>query len=561
MARAFRDQAAALARAFLARFFENEITRGADDLKSSFFWLAGVLTGPGIFIPLLMAFDWSVVGMTRGHEVLQAVSRGDKAFYLGLGMVVAAIVSAVSWNSLLPDRRDGLILGALPVRAATIVAAKLAALGAYVGLVGIAMHAAGSLLFGFALASGGPFAFLLRGIAGHLLASFAATAFVLLSITSVLGILLVALGPRLFARASPVLQAGLAGMVVLGLWALPVINTATVPVLAGGAASERWILHTPPLWFLGLYEWMLGTSEPLLLDLARIGAIALAASLVTTGVIYPLAYRRVMVAVVQGDPSTRRARRGLALPERLAVRMGPAARLQAVTAFYLTTIARSDRHRFVVAIGFGLAAAWSLPALLVLSEPPRHLSLALLSQPLAAMAFIVASLRIAAAIPADLRAGWLFESQRVSRLDGHRALERLLLLIGVAPVLLVFVPLYWRLFGPWVAVAHGALVAGLGALLIELALWRFDGGACARAWDVESARLGRLWPAYLVGFLAFTLGAATLSLTVIRRPVAMLACIVAVAVLAAVVRVISLKQPLEPAVTADTAPGELLGLH
>jgi len=320
------------------------------------------------------------------------------------------------------------------------------------------------------------------------------------------------------------------------------------------------MLRTSPLRVLGLYEWMLGSDDPILMDLARTAVLAFGASLLGSILIYPTAYHRVMLAVVQGDGVPRAGRR-FALSARLVQVTGRSPRLRAVAQFYLTTLTRSDRHRFLLAVGFGLAAAWSLPALLTLAEPPRHLSIALLSPPLAAIAFIVTALRVAAALPADLKAGWLFEGARPSRLEGHRAVERLMFVIGVLPVLVVFVPFYWWLYGPWVALAHGVTCMGLGALLIELLLWRFDGAVCARAWDVESARLGRLWPAYLGAFLLFTLGMATLSLRFIQRPPAMLAFIACAAGAAVLIRYASLRQPLEPSSVADTVPGELLGLN
>jgi hypothetical protein len=555
-----RSQAAALARALLARFFENEITRGADDLKSSFFWMAGVLAAPGIFIPLLMSFEWSVVGMTRGAEVLQVMARGDKAFYLGLAMAVSAIVSGVSWNSLMPDRREGLILGALPLHASTVIAAKLLALGAYVGLVGLAMHTAGALLFGFALASDGSFVFLLRGIAGHLVASFAATAFVLLSVTGLLGLMLGVTGPRVFARVAPLLQALLATAVIAGFWALPTINTTTVSTLAGGGTAQPWILLTPPLWFLGIYEAVIGTDDSRILDLARTGGLAFAASLLTTAVTYPLAYRRVMASAVEGLPA-RGSRRRLPLSDRFVRGLGADPRLRAVGQFYLATLAKSDRHRFVLAVGLGLATAWSLPVLLALAEPPRHPSVALLSQPVAAMLFLLTALRLGAALPADIGAGWIFQAQRPGRLEGHRALERIMFVLGVVPVTLVFVPLHGWLLGAWAAVAHGALVLALGVLLIELMLWGFDGAAAVRPWDIESARLGRLWPAYLGAFLVCTLVTATLSMRLVHRPIAMLGLVAAVALLGVLTRYVSLRQPLDAEAAPDAAPGELLGLN
>src|SRR3970282_831827 len=93
-----RDQFAALVHSFLARFFENEITSGTDDLKASFFWLLAFLMAPGIFMPVMMMFEWDLIARFRGYEVLQVHTRGDKALYLGFTMVATGLVSAIAWS-------------------------------------------------------------------------------------------------------------------------------------------------------------------------------------------------------------------------------------------------------------------------------------------------------------------------------------------------------------------------------------------------------------------------------------------------------------------------------
>ena len=170
------DQLRTLTRAFLVRFFESEITTGSDDIKGAFFWLLAALAMPGLFIPWLMVFDWHLIGMFQGADALREASRAEKVFYLGFSMIASGMLTAIAWNSLLPDRRDTLILGALPVRPRTVVTSKLAALAAYIALVGVSMHAMAGLFFGAILSTNSSFSFLLRGVAAHFIASCAATA-------------------------------------------------------------------------------------------------------------------------------------------------------------------------------------------------------------------------------------------------------------------------------------------------------------------------------------------------------------------------------------------------
>src|SRR5262245_50331692 len=118
-----------LASAFLDRFFENESTVGATDMRQSFFWLVALLGTPGVFLPLFMSIRWAWLAQERGVAALRVASLMDKAIYLNLTFVGVGIVSALIWHAIVLDRRDALVLGGLPVPLQTIYSAKLVALG------------------------------------------------------------------------------------------------------------------------------------------------------------------------------------------------------------------------------------------------------------------------------------------------------------------------------------------------------------------------------------------------------------------------------------------------
>ena len=390
----------ALARAFFVRFFESEITTGTDDLKQFFFWLLAALAIPGLFIPWIMAFDWQLLALIEAPEMLRIASRAEKTFYLGFSMIAAGLLAAIAWSSLLPDRRDTLILGALPVRPRVVVLAKLLALAAYVGLVVAGMHAAGSIFWGSILGDKVSLLFSVRGVAAHFIASSAASMSVVLAVAATQGLTLSLVGPALFRRMSTLLQVVVVGSMVLGLAALPTMNTAIVQTLSGGPRSQPWILSLPPVWFLGLYEWLLGTSDPLLLELARRAVLTIAVTTVATLVSYPLAYQRLMVSMVEmgSEPRNRIAR---VLHAILVQSAGSRPGAQAAAAFFTATIARVDRHRFVLAISVGLAIAWGLPGLRAF-VPSARPAPELLALPMAIMMFLTAGLRIAASLPSDV---------------------------------------------------------------------------------------------------------------------------------------------------------------
>ncbi len=496
-----RDQVRALTRAFLSRYFESEITTTTDDLKGSFFWLLAALAMPGVFIPWLMVFDWHLVAMFQGADRLREASGAEKTFYLGFSMIASGLLTAIAWSSLLPDHRDTLILGTLPVKPRTVVIAKLAALAGYIAIVAVSMHAMAAFFFGAILSTNSPFLFLVRGMVAHFVAACAASAAVALWVAAAQGVTLAIVGPRLFVRLTTALQAGLVALIALGLAALPTITSSAVDTVRGfGRGMQPWILSTPPVWFLGLYEWILGTSDPRIIGLARTAGLALALPAVAIAIAYPLAYRRLMVAVVETGQRPGRSVLARASGWALVAAAGRHPEARATADFLTSSLARVERHRFVLAIALGVAVAWGLPGWNALT-PTARLEPALLSLPLVAMMFLLVGLRVASALPADVRAAWLFDVHSPSRSNARQALERMLFVLGVLPPVLLSAPLYWWLWGSNVAAMHAVISVALGVLLIELLIWHCDGMPCGQRWSPGRLDLGRRWPFHLAVFL------------------------------------------------------------
>ena len=540
----FTSQVDALARAFFIRFFESEITTGTDDLKQFFFWLLAALAIPGLFIPWIMAFEWQLMAFIDGAGAVRIASRAEKTFYLGFSMIASGLLTAIAWSSLLPDHRDTLILGALPVRPRTVVAGKLLALGAYIGLVAVGMHGVGSIFWGSILGDKVSLLFSMRGIAAHFIASAAASMSVLLAVAAAQGLTLSIVGPALFRRVSTLLQVVVVGLMVLCLAALPTMNTAIVHTLSGGARSQTWILSLPPVWFLGLYEWLLGTSDPLLLELARRAFLTIAVTTAATLVSYPLAYRRLMVSMVEtgSEPRSRVARTVHAALVRAAGRRPGA---QAAAAFFTATIARVDRQRFVLAISVGLAIAWGLPGLRAYT-PSTQPAPELLALPMAIMMFLTAGLRIAASLPSDVRAAWLFDVHDLSRPDARQALERTMLMLGVVPAVAVSTPIYWYLWGGAIAISHAVVMSALGVALVELLIWHCDGMPCGQRWTPARMDFGRRWPLHFAVFLIVVWVIPRLEFVLFSKPYTFAFFSASLVVLALCVRYASSRHQIVP---------------
>jgi hypothetical protein len=90
-----REQVGTLVRTFVSRFFDNDVTGDARDVKTMFFALLAVLAVPGALVPFLLANPtqnnpgWDLLALEQGVEALRAFSRADNVFYLGFAMIAA----------------------------------------------------------------------------------------------------------------------------------------------------------------------------------------------------------------------------------------------------------------------------------------------------------------------------------------------------------------------------------------------------------------------------------------------------------------------------------------
>jgi len=512
-----------LTRTFLRRFFDNEITGGTGDLRNSFFWMLAFLAVPGLTIPVFMTFDWTGYAIVHGPEGLRIASRADKVFYLGYSVVATGLVSAVTWGSLLLDYRDCLVLGTLPVAGQRIVRAKLLALLAYIVIVIVGMHALASMSYGFFLAERAPLTFAWRGIVAHFVASCAASAFVLLTITGAQGLALSVLGARRFSNLSPWMQSSVVVLVLLLLLALPAISTATVDSLAsaGGQPLPRnphvalWILRTPPVWFVGLYEVVLGTNDPVLWRLAFVALAALASAAVVTATSYPLAYRRLVSSVMQAPAPRARHDWLMRAIDGVVSHLGRRPAIGAAATFLALTLRRSMPHRLAFALALGFTMAMVSPTLFEwaprLSDLPAVPTVELLSIPFRLLLGVLLGVRVAAALPSDLPSGWMLNSIGISSRQMRSGLWRLMFLTALCVVASV-TPVYAFLWGATLALRHAALCLVFAVLLIEALLWGFDAMPCSRPWHPERANIRKWWPAYLVGFALVTRGLPALEL-------------------------------------------------
>lgn len=236
--------------------------------------ILGLLAVPGIFLSFWLLPKYVLLSNLRTMDRYHAAALEDKTFFLALSMIVIGFLTILEWNALFPDRRDYTIFGPLPVPLRTLFGAKLIALFLFLAVFCIDINFSSTFAFPIAIADKHQtLATAIWHWITHAICVFAASAFIFFFFVALQGLLMNVLSHRWFRRVSFLVQA-------LGLFALlsSLLLLTRLPSLLrsmrapGGVNPE----YFPPLWFLGLYETMLGKTDPIYRSLATTALLGLA---------------------------------------------------------------------------------------------------------------------------------------------------------------------------------------------------------------------------------------------------------------------------------------------
>jgi hypothetical protein len=197
---------------------------------------------------------------------------------------------------------------------------------------------------------------------------------------------------------------------------------------------------------------------------------------------------------------------------------------QASFYFIWKTLTRSRRHKlfFAAYVAVGCALVFEGLAVLVarggnswMYRPIPEL----LPAPLILSFFILCGMRHVFAVPAELRANWVF---RVSdRGEARRCLagvKKAMMALGVFPLFALLLPLHIILWGWRMALLHILFGAVVSLLLVEVLLAGFEKLPFTCSYLPGKANLKVSWPIYLFGFTTYLSTMVTLEYWMLERP-------------------------------------------
>ena len=513
-----------LARHFFGRFFENDFLSRDGEVRLTVTHIISLLAVPGTFISLYLAPKYVRMAFLPPAVLERMLPRelaSDRLMFVYLTMTAIGFITVLEWDALFPDRRDYVVLTALPIRLRSLFAAKLAALFAFLGIFCFALNATSTVFFPFAaLGPRDSFGHVLCWIGVHFLMVMGSGAFVFCSLVALQGLLLILLSYRVYRRLALYFQAAAMFLLLGALLLFPRITGMLHPLKDSG---NPLLYAAPPAWFLGLYETLLGSRDPVWRALGTRALWGLAAAVGGMLLAYAAGYRfhvrKSLEALESAAISRSAAGQFLArVLDRTVLRQGAE---RAVFWFIVQTLMRSRGHRLILATytgaGFALAleGLWALLARHNFSGP-RGAS-ALLSIPLVLSFFLLSGMRVVFSIPAELRANWAFRMAEPPEMGGTLAgVRKAMLLAGVAPLLLAGTPFY-VIWGGWrTALLHGVFTLALCVLLTELLLMNFIKIPFTCSYVPGKAKLPMLWVFYWTGFAIYAYTMAELEVRLLQ---------------------------------------------
>jgi len=480
---------------FLRRLLDNDLISPNADRHEALVLLAAALAVPGLVITVLILGQKYVIGIPT-PALTSVAALDDKFLYISASMLVMALMAAVQWDALALDERDAANLGGLPLETRDIGRAKLEALAMFVAAFATLLNGVPSVLFPLLTVSHFHVNIIavLRMVAVHAAVTMSAGAYAFLTILLLRELLRVLLGRRGFRRLAGLVQAALVVSLGTALLLLPAI-ASNVPArwLTAGDAVRA----VPPAWFLGLYE--AGTGEvtltirglglripaglvvperqavllydaliPRFSELARVAAIMLPATACTALALYMWNNRRLPLPPVARHRPHGQARQ-LAL--RAIGRMLVLSPVQSAGFFFtVQTLARSAQHRIAIAG----ACAVAIAAAILLMQGIRAIGSAaaaparLLALQTVVTVIVLAGVRQALAIPAELRANWTFSMAWNGDMDPFVAgVKRAVVAAVVLPLLAAMAGLYAYMLGARAATAHAAVGLLVSLITVE----------------------------------------------------------------------------------------------
>jgi hypothetical protein len=505
------DQARTIARATFDGFLQSDLMPSGMQAPAMI-WATAFMVGPSLFLPAQHLAKYPMLRRFFPQR-LESAFFADRILFLILSAGAIGVVCVVLWQTLFPARRDAFVLTPLPVPLRVQMAGRLLGLFGLCCLFALGLNVIPSITF--PVVSSASFLPMPRGMVAHFIASAAADAFVFFGITSVQGLVILGAGSRAAGKLASLAQSATVLLVLLTLMFIGGIQGLTIDAILRDNPADPYLRFNPVAWFLGLYEFLVGSPRPMMATLALRAVVAAVAPTAITIAIYVFGYQRLLKRAVETPSRSTRSLLTRAVSRVVRWTFVRRPEEQAICAFVLRSIARNARHSLLMSIYVGASLAMMIAFVLpdILRFGPSALAaptLPMLALPLVLSAGLAVGVRMLITIPAEMPARWIFQTSAITPRRVDAATHKTLLLLAVPPVIVTAALSAGLLWGARLGALHAVYCASLTLLLCEVLLIRYTALPLTRPYVPGGSHFHMLWALYLSAFFTYTFTTVTL---------------------------------------------------
>jgi len=497
-----------LTRHFFERLFQNEIFPFEEQMKEKVIVLLALLAVLGGHVANSILMRYMFVP-DDGSSWL------EKCFFISFFMAVLAFATILEWDVIFLDKKDFSNLRPLPITLRTLLYSKFMSFLLFIALFSAAANALAVFVVVFYLPQWrtSSLFFVARYMVAHVISALAANFFVFFFCVFLEALLMAFLSARVFRKLSLyvrfLLLAGLIFlMMVFVIDSLSVSKTFSA-LTAYKESRSPLVFAFPPMWFVGLYEVLLGTTDPLYSTLAYLAIASIAVMAVMYFVAMNISYSRHLKKTLEEMKRPlhmRKFRNAFSTALNTIILRNPIQR--AVFHFFGQTLRNSSMHKFQLA-GY-LATAVGMILILLNSQQAafRNMSISnknLLAIPIILSIALLLGVRGIVNVPLASEANWIFRlTEGQKRQHYFMGLKKGILFFALLPLFGVLFVFFGFLWGWFYALLHCLYGLAAALVLMEILFWRYAKIPFACLTVPGKAKLHMLWWVYGAAILIFT---------------------------------------------------------
>ncbi len=511
-----------LTRHFFLRLFINDVVSFEESMQEKIIALVAILAVfSGHFANVLMSkYVWIKD---------ENMSWAEKCHFLLFAMLVISFISLLEWDIIFPDSRDFSNLVPLPLKLKTLFLSKFSSFFLFVCLFALGITSLSTIVFWMYLPQwqSHTIVFSLRFVLTHIFTLFAACISVSFIFAFLIGILMTLLGRRIFNLVSVYIRSlmMIALVFLMSFFLFRIIDIPRLfPSLAALRQSNPSFLYLfPPMWFVGLYETLLGNSDPLFPSLAKWAVPAVILPLIAFFMISAAGYRkylRKMREVKSKRSHLERIREGL--KERFSDIFLKNSIQRAVFYFFGNTMRKSNLHRMRLASYVVVAVGIVLILLAARTTPLGDFNIfdkTLLSIPFILSFFLVFGIRAISNIPIAVEANWIFRLREITDKKHYLiGFKKGIIFFMILPLFVVLFVFYSILWGWIIALFFCFYGFTVSVLLVEIVFINHRKIPFACTCLPGKGKMHIFWIVYLVSLISYVSIMSSMAYALLLNP-------------------------------------------